>query len=178
MPLERLGDAPLVAEPQNTKPFFTLKLLAIVAVLAILLQYVFLLGMSLFSESGRIVCTNWHGGASDCSMGAALIGNIYNVAFLNVATAGIAYVVAVFAAFFCYILYVALVPPAIARSKVVWVALLLGFLVLIGLRSLGTAAVRTDAGARIILKEKKIESLQGGKGGGTVVDPMTIPGNQ
>lgn len=168
----------MVDEPQNTKPFFTFELLAIVAVLAIVLQYLFLLGMSLYSETGRIVCTNWHGRVSDCSMGAALIGNIYNVLILNLATLGIAYVVAVFAAFFVYVLYVVFVPPAIARSKVVWVSLLLGFLVLIGLRNLETTAVRTDAGDPVAAKESKVESLQGGKGGATVIDPAIKPGNQ
>lgn len=153
------------------------RLLVKILVLTPVLQYLFLLGMSLFYDPAHITCTNWHGEALPCSLITALAANLLNVLLLNLFSLGIATVITVAVAAFVVVAFEACVPPRIARSRLLWGAVLGCVVAVVALRGVQTGELRGPAphGAGVDREPPEIRVITGGRGGAQIFDPAVYP---
>lgn len=166
-------DEPLIP-PARGKERLLWKILLLTPVV----QYAVLLGSSLYSDPDHITCSNWHGEAPPCSLGAALVGSVMDVVLINIFSFGIATLVALAAAAVIVVVFEACVPPRIARSRLLWGAVLGVVVAAIALRGVETGEfddrTRTPA-AGVVEEPSPVIRLVPEKGGAQVVDPAIQP---
>lgn len=149
-------------------------LVAKAALLTPVTQWLYLVAMSLFSDSSKIGCTNWHGEMFRCSLVEMLIENVYNVILLNVFTLGLALVIAFMMSLAMVFAFQVFVPDAVARSKGFWIGIASALLIIVVGRVVKTTEFSTALHEEKVTPEAPIMLLRG-SGGATTVDPGISP---
>lgn len=145
------------------------------ALLTPVVQWLYLMAMSLFSKPNTIACTNWHGEMMDCTIASALLGNVINVVLLNVLSLGLALVIAFGISMIIVYLIERFLPASIKGSGAFWIGVVCAFAVVVmgrveqirdlrAARYIERSAPASSSGSSRII----IESSRGAK----VIDPQ------